>query len=312
MLSYLNQKQKEAVLHHEGPLLILAGAGSGKTRALTHRLAYLVQERRVSPLNILCLTFTNKAANEMKERVAKLLKGHTQIPWMGTFHSICAKILRREIIHLNQGFTSGFTIFDEDDSTRLIKNILKEKNIDPKKFIPEAIKSYISKAKNELISPKKYQNYADSIFTQTVAKVYPLYEKKLMSSNALDFDNLLNKTIEIFKKEPQILQKYQRLFKYILVDEYQDTNHAQYVLLKLLAEKSKNICAVGDDWQSIYRFRGADFSNILDFKKDYPQAKIIKLEENFRSTQPILNLANEILLKGGMNLRKQSSPTNTE
>ncbi|MBU2595651.1 UvrD-helicase domain-containing protein [Patescibacteria group bacterium] len=308
MLKTLNDKQQEAVLHDQGPLLILAGAGSGKTKALTHRLAYLVKKRRISPLNILCLTFTNKAAAEMAGRVSQLLgssqhaanswqpkAGSWKLPWLGTFHSVCAKILRREIIHLNQGFSSNFTIFDEDDSTGLIKKIMVEINLDPKKFSPEAIKSYISRAKNELISPLKYRNLTDSIFTETVAKIYPLYEKKLKELNALDFDNLINKLIELLQKEPRVLERYQRLFKYILVDEYQDTNHSQYLLLKLLAQKEQNICVVGDDWQSIYRFRGADFRNILEFKRDYFKAKIIKLEENYRSTGNILQAAQSVI-----------------
>lgn len=212
---------------------------------------------------------------------------------MGTFHSVCARILRREIIHLNQGLSSSFSIFDEDDALRLIKNIFKEKNIDRERFIPEAVKAYISRAKNELVLPQNYP--VDSIFTQVVSQVYPLYEQKLREANGLDFDNLINKIIELFTKEPAILKKYQHLFKYILVDEYQDTNHAQYILLKLLAKKRRNICVVGDDWQSIYRFRGADFRNILAFKKDYPQAKIIKLEENYRSTGHILKAAQSVI-----------------
>ncbi|TSC90854.1 MAG: ATP-dependent DNA helicase PcrA [Candidatus Berkelbacteria bacterium Licking1014_96] len=340
MLKSLNTKQREAVLHNQGPLLILAGAGSGKTRALTHRLAYLVKERKISPLNILCLTFTNKAAGEMRSRAEQLLISNpkskilnpkqiqnpksqipnptsynlsvearsrfagqaTSFPYMGTFHSVCARILRREIIHLNQGFSSNFTIFDEDDALRVIKNIFKETNIDRERFIPEAVKAYISRAKNELISPQNYQ--ADSVFTQVVAQVYPLYEQKLREANALDFDNLINKIIELFIREPSILDKYQRLFKYILVDEYQDTNHAQYVLLKLLAKKRQNICVVGDDWQSIYRFRGADFRNILAFKKDYPEAKIIKLEENYRSTGHILGAAQSVIKNNTLRSQK--------
>ena len=332
MLKSLNQAQKKAVIHNKGPLLILAGAGSGKTRALTHRLAYLVKKRNISPLNILCLTFTNKAADEMKNRVRSLVATAprddttSHFPYMGTFHSVCAGILRREIIYLNQGFNANFTIFDENDAVQVIKKIMLEINIDPKKFAPEAIKAYISRAKNELISPLKYKNLTDSIFTETVAKIYPLYEKKLQELNALDFDNLINKLIELFKisstknchsafnaesinnmdsrfrgndmrgkNKLSILEKYQQQFKYILVDEYQDTNHSQYLLLKLLAQKHQNISVVGDDWQSIYRFRGADFRNILDFKKDYPQAQIIKLEKNYRSTGHILNAAQSII-----------------
>ncbi|MCX6811498.1 MAG: UvrD-helicase domain-containing protein, partial [Candidatus Berkelbacteria bacterium] len=297
LIDSLNKKQKEAVLHDKGPLLILAGAGSGKTRALTHRLAYLVKKRRISPLNILCLTFTNKAAEEMKGRVFKLLetKTSTQIPWMVTFHSICAKILRREIHYLGQGFTPNFSIYDEDDALSLIKKIMKDKRFDPKKFAPQTIRAIISNAKNELIGPRKFKNIAHrSNFEKISAKVYSTYERELRAANALDFDNLINKTIELFRI-PKIIAKYQSLFRYILVDEYQDTNHAQYTLLKKLSQKHKNICVVGDDWQSIYRFRGADFRNILEFKKDYETAKIIKLEENYRSTGNIIGAAQSVI-----------------
>jgi DNA helicase-2/ATP-dependent DNA helicase PcrA len=310
MLKSLNSKQKEAVLHDQGPLLILAGAGSGKTRALTHRLAYLVKERKISPINILCLTFTNKAANEMKERVVKLLKNHTQIPWMGTFHSICAKILRREIEHLGQGFTSNFSIYDEDDALSLIKKIIKEKGFDIKKFAPQTIRTIISSAKNELISAGQFKNMAHrSNLEKISAKVYLTYEKELESANALDFDNLINKTIELFKILT-ILTSYQHLFKYILVDEYQDTNHAQYILLKRLAQKHKNICVVGDDWQSIYRFRGADFRNILEFRKDYETARIIKLEENYRSTANIINAAQSVIENNTLRSEKKLFTSN--
>lgn len=297
MLNLLNSKQKEAVLHNKGPLLILAGAGSGKTRALTHRLAYLVKKRKVSPLNILCLTFTNKAAQEMKGRVYNLLKNKTksQLPFMGTFHSICAKILRREIQHLDQGFSSNFTIYDEYDSLSLIKKIMKEKGFDTKKFAPQMIRAIISNVKNEFISPIQFKNIAHrSSLEKIAAKVYSIYEKELTQTNALDFDNLINKTIELFKF-PTVLAKYQNLFRYILVDEYQDTNHAQFILLKKLAQKHQNICVVGDDWQSIYRFRGADFRNILEFRRDYKTAKVIKLEENYRSTANIIGASQSVI-----------------
>lgn len=297
MLSLLNKPQKEAVLHEKGPLLILAGAGSGKTKALTHRLAYLVKVRKTSPYNILCLTFTNKAAGEMKERTAKLLGIKIiNFPWMGTFHSVCARILRREIQNLGEGFAQNFTIYDEDDSLALIKKIMKEFGVDNKKFAPEVIKSIISRAKQEAVGPKKFQNqYVNSQITEISAKIFQKYEKELRQANALDFDNLINKTIELFKKEKPILKKFQNQFLHILVDEYQDTNRAQYLLLKLLAKKHHNICVVGDDWQSIYRFRGADFRNILDFKKDYPETKIIKLEENYRSTGNIIDAAQSVI-----------------
>jgi len=297
MLLSLNKPQKKAVLHNKGPLLILAGAGSGKTRALTHRLAYLVKKRKISPHKILCLTFTNKAAEEMKERTAKLLElNNISFPWMGTFHSVCARILRREIKNLGQGFTHNFTIYDEDDSLSLIKKIMKEKGIDNNKFAPEVIKSIISRAKQEVMGPKRFQNYyINSQITEITAKIYKKYETELRMANALDFDNLINKTIELFQKEKIILNKYHHLFQHILVDEYQDTNHAQYLLLKILAKKHQNICVVGDDWQSIYRFRGADFRNILEFKKDYPETKIIKLEENYRSTGNIIEAAQSVI-----------------
>ena len=312
MLNSLNAKQKEAVLHHKGPLLILAGAGSGKTKALTHRLAYLVKKRNVSPLNILCLTFTNKAANEMKERVYKLLNYKGQIPWMGTFHSICAKILRREIERLGQGFNSNFTIYDENDALSLIKKIMREKEFDIKKFAPQTIRAIISNAKNELISPTQFRNISHrSGFEKIASQIYFAYEKELKSANALDFDNLINKTIELFKN-PAIILKYQHLFLYILVDEYQDTNHAQYIFLKKLAKFHQNICVVGDDWQSIYRFRGADFRNILEFKKDYHKAKIIKLEENYRSTKNILESAQSVIQNNTLRSEKKLYTSNDD
>jgi len=322
----LNKQQKEAVLQTEGPLLILAGAGSGKTKTLTQRVVYLICEKNIQPENILGVTFTNKAANEMKERVrAELARSKCSncsitsfvnkkqfqqgtadvifsLPWMGTFHSICVKILRREIHHL--GFENSFTIYDQTDSLSLIKTIMKELGIDVKANNPRAVRTFISGAKNELISAKDYASYAESYFQENVGKIYQEYQKRLKKANALDFDDLLVFTVKLFENK-EILEKYQEIFHYILVDEYQDTNEVQYRLVKKLAEKRKNICVVGDDWQSIYGFRGANFRNILNFERDYPQAKVVKLEENYRSTANILNAANAII----KNNKKRSEKT---
>ena len=297
ILSSLNESQRQAVLATEGPVLILAGAGSGKTRALTHRVAHLISEG-VSTQNILAVTFTNKAAQVMSERINKLLSENkksmgAKLPWLGTFHSICVKILRREVEQL--GYGRDFSIYDQDDSLRLIKQIMKSLAIDEKRFNPRAIRSYISGAKGELIDARGYESFAFDQFQERVAKVFKEYEKKLKVQNALDFDDLISKTVELFRKFPEVLSSYQNRFKYILVDEYQDTNHSQYILLKLLAARHKNIFAIGDDWQSIYSFRGAKFQNILDFKKDYPQAKIVYLEENYRSRAPILASAQALI-----------------
>ncbi len=297
ILNGLNEMQKEAVLQTEGPVLVLAGAGSGKTKTLTHRIAYLVEEKKVSPYNILAVTFTNKAANEMKERISQLLSDQEslKLPWMGTFHSICLKILKRDIDKL--GYENSFTIYDSQDSLSLVKRVCKDTGIDVKKNNPRAIQSFISSAKSEMLSPKGYRKYADGHFQEKVADVYAEYQKRLKSMNVLDFDDLLNLTVELFKKNLEVLTKYQELFKYILVDEYQDTNKPQYMFCKLLSEKHKNICVVGDDWQSIYAFRGANFKNILNFEKDWPKAKVVKLEQNYRSTKNILNAADAIIKK---------------
>ncbi|PIT97359.1 ATP-dependent DNA helicase PcrA [Candidatus Berkelbacteria bacterium CG10_big_fil_rev_8_21_14_0_10_41_12] len=296
----LNASQQEAVRTTKGPVLILAGAGSGKTRALTYRIAYLVSEKRIHPASILAVTFTNKAAGEIKARVKKLFsksnmnfKVALNFPWMGTFHSICVKILRREA-HII-GCPSNFTIFDEDDSIRAVKRAMDELSISPKQYNPNAIRYYISSAKCELVNSKDYESFAIDHFTKIVSKVYKSYQSILRSSEALDFDDLISKTVELFTKNPQILRAYQERFKYILVDEYQDTNEAQYRLIKLLSDLHRNIFVIGDDWQSIYAFRGAKFKNILDFNRDYPEAKVIKLEENYRSTQSILNAAQSII-----------------
>ncbi|MBI2263342.1 UvrD-helicase domain-containing protein [Candidatus Berkelbacteria bacterium] len=302
ILDGLNEAQKEAVKTTEGPVLVLAGPGSGKTRALTHRVAYLIKEKNVSPFNILCVTFTNKAANEMKERIYKLFSpGLTpttpdftpHLPWLGTFHSNCVKILRKESHHL--GFGNSFSIYDESESLSAIKKALQDLGLDPKRINPNAVKSFIEGAKSELISPKDYLKQASGFFAEQVAVIYPRYQEILKSANAFDFDDLIMKTVELFRKNPAILAHWQNLFHYILIDEYQDTNASQYVLVKILAEKRQNIFAIGDDHQSIYSFRNADFRNILNFEKDFPGAKVIKLEQNYRSTGKIVEAASRVI-----------------
>lgn len=296
----LNDEQKEAVLATEGPVLVIAGAGSGKTRLLVHRIAYLIKEKKISPRNVLAVTFTNKAAGEMKERVKELLKGgYFSEPWMGTFHHICVRILRVEIDKI--GYKKSFVIYDDSDQLALVKKIMKEKEISADQFNPRAMLAVISKAKGELQSVEDYIT-GESFFERIVARVYEAYQKTLKDNNALDFDDILQKTVELFQKFPDILEKYQDIFRYILVDEYQDTNHAQYVLINLLAQRHRNLCVVGDDWQSIYSFRGADVRNILNFEQDYPEAKVIRLERNYRSTQKILDAAHGIISK---NLRRK-------
>ncbi|EKD67926.1 MAG: hypothetical protein ACD_48C00151G0001, partial [uncultured bacterium] len=257
LLNELNPDQQKAIIAIDGPVLILAGAGSGKTRVLTYKVAYLIFEKHIDPTNILMVTFTNKAAGEMKERIKKLVPG--DMPLMGTFHSICAKILRSDGRHIN--IPINFTIYDEQDQLDVIKDIMKEADISTKDFKPHALLTTISEAKNELIGPLEYPQLARGHFQETVARVYLLYQKKLIESSALDFDDLLSKTVELFTKHPDILGKYQEQFQYILVDEYQDTNHAQYVLTTMLSKRHRNITVVGDASQSIYRFRGADFRN---------------------------------------------------
>ncbi|HRZ94999.1 MAG TPA: UvrD-helicase domain-containing protein [Candidatus Moranbacteria bacterium] len=298
ILEKLNNSQKEAVTTTEGPVLIIAGAGSGKTRALTHRVAYLICEKRVRPGNILAVTFTNKAAQEMKERIKSLLEsngGDANFPVMGTFHSICVKILRREIDKI--GFKTSFNIFDDQDQLALMKRTMKEMQIDVEQFRPKAILGAISKAKNELIDAEEFKKGIGGYFEEVVSKIYTNYQKKLKEQNALDFDDILMYTAKVFQRFPEVLKKYQNIFRYIMVDEYQDTNHAQYLLIKLLSQKHGNICVVGDDWQGIYSWRGANIQNILDFEKDYPKAKVIKLEQNYRSTQNILDAAYGVISK---------------
>ncbi|MFS1514716.1 DNA helicase PcrA [Chengkuizengella sp. SCS-71B] len=289
----LNEQQKKAVETIEEPLLIMAGAGSGKTRVLTHRIAYLIASTKVAPWNILAITFTNKAAREMKDRVESLVGPTANDIWVSTFHSMCVRILRKDIEKI--GFTSNFTILDSTDQLSAVKSCMKELNIDSKKYEPRAVLSAISTAKNELISPERYESTIGDYYQGVISNVYTLYQKKLKKNNSLDFDDLIMKTIELFQKEKEVLEYYQYKFQYIHVDEYQDTNRAQYLLCQMIADLHQRICVVGDSDQSIYRWRGADITNILNFEKDYPDAKVILLEQNYRSTANILNAANEVI-----------------
>lgn len=290
----LNEVQREAVFHTEGPLLVLAGAGSGKTRVLTHRIAYLIEEKGVNPWNILAITFTNKAAGEMRERVDKIVGFGAESIWVSTFHSSCVRILRRHIESL--GYTTNFTIYDSDDQRTLMRQVLKTLEIDPKLYKDRAMLGFISTAKNELVTAAEFELNAGGDFRQKkVAQIYKEYQSQLKKNNALDFDDLIMKTVELFQNNPEVLDYYQERFKYIMVDEYQDTNTAQFKLVSLLAGKYRNLCVVGDDDQSIYKFRGANIGNILNFEKSYPGASVIKLEQNYRSSQNILNAANEVI-----------------
>lgn len=294
MLAGLNKEQQNAVKLTEGPLLIMAGAGSGKTRVLTHRIAYLLQEKGIAPWNIVAITFTNKAAREMRERIDKLVGADANDVWISTFHSMCVRILRRDIDRI--GMSRNFTILDSSDQLSVMKTIVKERNIDPKKFDPRALIGSISSAKNELISPKQFAKEASADpYEQLVSDVYDEYQNRLRKNSSLDFDDLIMTTIQLFERVPEVLEFYQRKFQYIHVDEYQDTNKAQYVLIKMLAQRLKNLCVVGDSDQSIYRWRGADITNILSFEKDYPNAKMIMLEQNYRSTKNILQAANAVI-----------------
>ena len=290
----LNKEQREAVLHTEGPLLILAGAGSGKTRVLTHRIAYLIDENGVNPWNILAITFTNKAAEEMRERVDKIVGFGSESIWVSTFHSACVRILRRYIDRL--GYDTNFTIYDTDDQKTLMKDVCKLLQIDTKIFKERNLMSAISSAKNEYISPQEFElNAVGDYHKQKIAKVYWEYEKQMRANNALDFDDLLVKTVQLLETQPDILEYYQERFRYIMVDEYQDTNTVQFKLVSLLARKYKNLCVVGDDDQSIYKFRGANIKNILNFESVFDDARVIKLEQNYRSTETILNAANAVI-----------------
>lgn len=302
-ISELNEQQRKAVTHTNGPLLIVAGAGSGKTRVLTYRIAYLLQQFKAAPSEILALTFTNKAAREMKDRIRNLIGDNAQKLWMGTFHSIFSKILRFEAEKL--GYGKDFTIYDTSDSQTVIKQILQELNFDPKEIKPRTIHNKISDAKNQLVDPEQYgQKFVSSTLDDITSRVYNIYVKRLKQSNAMDFDDLLIKPIELFEEHPDVLEAYQDRFKYILIDEYQDTNHAQYKVTKMLAAKYQNICVVGDDAQSIYSFRGADISNILNFKEDYDNAVQVPLEQNYRSTKSILQCADSIIKKNTRQLDK--------
>jgi DNA helicase-2/ATP-dependent DNA helicase PcrA len=288
----LNPEQLDAVHHTDGPLLILAGAGSGKTRVIVQRIAYLIKDKKVAPWNILAVTFTNKAAGEMKHRVHSLLGSAGDNVWVSTFHSACVRILRKSL----PSDKKQFVIYDDDDSMTLVKECLSEMKIEERMLSPRAVYSRISAAKNDLLSPEAFAAaLPDDFFAGRVSEIYRLYQKKMDENNALDFGDLIFRTVRLFQESPEILSSYQDLFKYILIDEYQDTNRAQYILTRLLAERTRNLCVVGDDDQSIYRWRGADIQNILNFEEDYPGCKVIRLEQNYRSTQNILNLANGVI-----------------
>ncbi|MCI6675855.1 MAG: DNA helicase PcrA [Clostridiales bacterium] len=289
----LNDRQQEAVFHTEGPLLVLAGAGSGKTRVLTHRIAYLIEEKEVNPWNIMAITFTNKAAEEMRNRVDRLVGFGSESIWVATFHSSCARILRRYIDLI--GFDNNFSIYDTDDQKAVIRQVIKKLNLDPKMYKERMLLSAISTAKNEYILPEEMEKAAADIRERKVAEAYREYQKQLKESNALDFDDLLVKTVELFQSQPQVLENYQNRFRYIMVDEYQDTNAVQFEFIRLLAGKYQNLCVVGDDDQSIYKFRGADIANILGFEEAFPGAYVVKLEQNYRSTTSILDVANEVI-----------------
>ncbi|MDX6490841.1 MAG: ATP-dependent helicase UvrD/PcrA [Gaiellaceae bacterium] len=292
-LADLNPAQREAVLATEGPLLVVAGAGSGKTRVLTYRVAHLINACGVKPNEILAITFTNKAAGEMRERLEDLLGPVARSIWILTFHAACGRILRREAQRL--GYRSNFTIYDQADQVRLTKACLEELDRDPKRFVPRGIHAQISAAKNQLVTPEEYAERVSSFHDQTVAEVYDLYQKRLIASNAVDFDDLLMLTVQVLESFPEARERWQKAFRYILVDEYQDTNHAQYRLLQLLSEKHRNVCAVGDPDQSVYGFRGADIRNILEFERDFGETKTIALEQNYRSTNTILESANAVI-----------------
>jgi ATP-dependent DNA helicase UvrD/PcrA len=292
-LADLNEAQREAVLATEGPLLVVAGAGSGKTRVLTYRVAHLIRACGVKPNEILAITFTNKAAGEMRERLERMLGQTTRAIWILTFHAACGRMLRREAERL--GYRSTFTIYDDQDQVRLVKACLEELGKDPKRFSPRGIHAQISRAKNELVSPEDYAGRVASFWDQTVAETYDLYQRRLHASNAVDFDDLLMLTVQVFERFPEALERWRKTFRYILVDEYQDTNHAQYRLLQLLGGEHGNVCAVGDQDQSIYSFRSADIRNIIEFEKDFPGTQVVTLEQNYRSTNMILRAANSLI-----------------
>jgi DNA helicase-2/ATP-dependent DNA helicase PcrA len=293
LLADLNPSQREAVAATDGPVLVVAGAGSGKTRVLTYRIAHLVRDLGVSPYEILAITFTNKAAGEMKERVGRLVGRFANDMWVSTFHSACVRILRQEIHRL--GYRSSFSIYDDADSTRLITMVIKDLDLDPKRFPPRQMKGAISKAKNELIDYESYAAQDSGFYHEKVSDIYRLYQQRLVEASAVDFDDILTLTVEILLAFPEVLERWQSRFQYVLVDEYQDTNKAQYMLVQMLAAKHRNVCVVGDSDQSIYAFRGADMRNIMEFEKDYPDARVILLEQNYRSSQTILDAANAVI-----------------
>ena len=301
-LNELNDKQKEAVLYNDGPLLIIAGAGAGKTKTLTTKIAYLIEEKNVSHSNILAITFTNKAAKEMKDRIYRIIGSTAKDIQISTFHSFGLKLIRDNYNYL--GYDKNFVIMDSDDSLTVVKKIIKDLNYDPKVFNPRAVRNIISSCKNKMTSPEDYEHYAISDYEKGVYEIYSKYEKKLKKNNSVDFDDLLLLPIKLFKKYQELLKKYQDLYKYILIDEYQDTNEAQYILTKMLSEKGRHITCVGDDSQSIYSFRGANYKNILNFEKDYPDAKTILLEQNYRSTSTILDAANQVIKNNKMRKEK--------
>jgi DNA helicase-2/ATP-dependent DNA helicase PcrA len=292
-LADLNPAQREAVLATEGPLLVIAGAGSGKTRVLTYRVAHLIRAIGAKPNEVLAITFTNRAANEMRDRLDRLLAETARAIWILTFHSACGRILRREAPRL--GYRTNFTIYDQADQVRLVKAIVEEEGFDPKRFVPRGIHAEISRAKNQLVGPDEYRRRVESFWNQTVAAVYEHYQRRLHASNAVDFDDLLFLTVEVLERFPEARERWQKAFRYVLVDEYQDTNHAQYRLLQLMAERHRNVCAVGDPDQSIYAFRGADIRNILEFERDFGETRTIALEQNYRSTNAILRGANAVI-----------------
>src|SRR5437588_9765656 len=297
LLEDLNPVQREAVTHPGGPLLIVAGAGSGKTRVLTHRIAWLIREG-VSPFQILAITFTNKAADEMKQRVAALVGPVAQKMWVSTFHSACVRILRRDAARL--GYKSSFTIYDQADAVRLTGYVIRDLNLDAKKLPPRAVHAVLSQAKNELVGVDAFRANARSLFDRKLADVYGEYQRRLLAASAMDFDDLLMVTVELLRREPEVLAHYQQRFLHVLVDEYQDTNRAQNELVLLLAQRHRNVCVVGDSDQSVYRFRGADVRNILEFENAFPDATVIVLEQNYRSTQTILDAANAVIANNAM------------
>ena len=310
LLNGLNEKQKEAVRYLDGPLLILAGAGSGKTRVLTHRIGYLI-ESGVAPWNILAITFTNKAAGEMRDRVDGLLMARTaQQVFVSTFHSMCVRLLRYDIDRL--GYQKDFTIYDTDDQRTLVRSCIKALGLDNKMYRDRAVLSIISSAKNEMTDAESYTDSASDFYERNVAKIYTEYERQLKASNALDFDDLLIKTVQLFRRFPDVLEKWQERFRYIMVDEYQDTNNVQFEIVRMLADKYRNLCVVGDDDQSIYKFRGANIENILSFERTFPGAKVIKLEQNYRSTRSILNAANQGIRKNKRRKEKELWTENEE